>query len=105
MFNLEVEVTGGEANASAPIVAARGLGGSAAPAERLSYSAPSADAQGEVEVRNQRGQVQQAETARAQRAAAASQPAAKGAFGQKVDPDDATPPANRAERRAQGKKS
>jgi len=113
MFNLEVEVTGGEANASAPIVAARGLGGNEAPEERLSYSAPSDDASGEVEVRNQRGQVQKAETARAQRATQANptlarttapaQPAAKGAFGQKVDPD-AAPPVNRAERRSQEKK-
>ena len=31
LFNLEVEVTGTGANASAPIVEARGLGGSAAP--------------------------------------------------------------------------
>jgi preprotein translocase subunit SecA len=104
LFNLEVEVTGGEANASAPIVAARGLTGNAAPAERLSYSAPSADASGEVEVRNQRGQVQQAETARAQRAAAAAAPAATGAFGQKVEATDEPAPVNRAERRAKGKK-
>jgi len=107
MFNLEVEVSGGEANATAPIVAARGLGGSAAPAERLSYSAPNADASGEVEVRNQRGQVQQAETARAQRAAQANPttaPATKGAFGQKVEADDSAAPVNRAERRAQDKK-
>ncbi|CAN5282153.1 preprotein translocase subunit SecA [soil metagenome] len=113
MFNLEVEVSGGEANASAPLVAARGLGASGAPVERLSYSAPSDDASGEVEVRNQRGQVQRAETARAQRAAAqqaspaaAPQPTAaptKGAFGQRIDTDDAPPPANRAARRAQDK--
>jgi len=117
LFNLEVEVTGGEANASAPIVAARGLTGNAAPAERLSYSAPSADASGEVEVRDQKGRVQQAETARAKRAAAtnpalggspdAASAAApsKGAFGQKVTSDeDAPAPVNRAQRRAQGKK-
>jgi len=103
LFNLEVEVTGGEANASAPIVAARGLTGNAAPVERLSYSAPSADASGEVEVRNQRGQVQQAETARAQRAAAAAAPTTTGAFGQKVESDEPAP-VNRAERRAKGKK-
>jgi preprotein translocase subunit SecA len=65
LFNLEVEVTGGAQ------VAARGLGESGAPTAGLSYSAPSADAQGEVEVRNQRGQLEQAATARAQQAQAA----------------------------------
>ena len=106
LFNLEVEVTGDGANASAPQVAARGLGGIQAPAERLSYSAPSADNGGEVEVRNQRGQVQQAETRRAQQQQAAQQPPALGAFGQKVEPaDDSAPaPVNRAQRRAQDKK-
>jgi preprotein translocase subunit SecA len=113
MFNLEVEVRGGDTSTNAPIIAARGLGGNEAPEERLSYSSPSADAAGEVEVRNQRGQVQQAETARAQRAnrgttrvtrqPVAAQPAAKGAFGQRVEPE-AAPPANRAERRAQERK-
>jgi preprotein translocase subunit SecA len=109
LFNLEVEVTGGGANAVAPVVTAKGLGGSAAPVERLSYSAPSADASGAVEVRNQRGQVQQAETARARQAAPAGAPAqapaqqATGAFGQKVD-GAATPPVNRAQRRAQEKR-
>jgi preprotein translocase subunit SecA len=117
LFNLEVEVTGAEANASAPIVAARGLGGTAAPAERLSYSAPSADAAGEVEVRDQRGRLQQAETARAQRAARTSatapgatpaqptppQTASRGSFGQKVAEEPA-PAGNRADRRAQERK-
>jgi len=62
-------------------------------------------------VRNQRGQVQQAETARAKRAAAnnpalGGAPAAssKGAFGQSVDSAEPEAPVNRAERRAQGKK-
>jgi preprotein translocase subunit SecA len=120
LFNLEVEVSvgvdgGGEATATIPTVEARGLGQSGAPADRLSYSAPSADNQGEVEVRNQRGQLERAATAKAQQAAAqqvasqqqggqqAQQPAqgtGRGAFGQRVDPD-APPPANRAERRAQ----
>jgi len=109
LFNLEVEVTGGGANAVAPVVNAKGLGGSAAPVERLSYSAPSEDASGAVEVRNQRGQVQQAETARARQAAPGAAPAAApaqqatGAFGQKVD-GPATPPVNRAQRRAQEKR-
>jgi preprotein translocase subunit SecA len=108
---------GGEATATIPTVEARGLGQSGAPADRLTYSAPSADNQGEVEVRNQRGQLERAATAKAQQAAAqqvasqqqggqqAQQPAqgtGRGAFGQRVDPD-APPPANRAERRAQGR--
>jgi preprotein translocase subunit SecA len=119
LFNLEVEVTGGGANASAPIVAAKGLTGNAAPAERLSYSAPSEDANGEVEVRNQRGQVERAATARAQQAqqanptlarakapaAATPAPGKKGAFGQSTDaPAETAAPANRQQRRAQDKK-
>jgi preprotein translocase subunit SecA len=121
LFNLEVEVSGGDAIAAIPTVEARGLGQSGAPAERLSYSAPSADNQGEVEVRNQRGQLERAGTQRAQQAAAqqaAAQQQAqgqgqqqpqpqqgeqRGAFGQRVDPN-AAPPANRAERRAQDRK-
>jgi preprotein translocase subunit SecA len=115
LFNLEVEVTGGNA------VAARGLQQPTQPANALSYSAPSADAAGGVEVRNQKGQLEQAATARAaqQQAAAESafrqqQPAAPaaqqqgsgsgtGAFGQKTGPA-AAPPVNRAQRRAQEKR-
>jgi len=115
LFNLEVEVTGGGANATAPIVAAKGLTGNAAPVERLSYSAPSEEANGEVEVRNQRGQVERAATARAQQAtqanptlarakapaaAPAKAPGKKGAFGQSTDePAESAAPANRADRR------
>ena len=62
LFNLEVEVTGGAS------VEARGLAAPASNPNQLSYSAPSADAQGEVEVRNQRGQLEGAATARAQQA-------------------------------------
>jgi preprotein translocase subunit SecA len=120
LFNLEVEVTGGEGQAR---VAAKGLVGSSAPAERLQYSAPSADAQGEVEVRNQRGQVQQAATARAQAAQAAqasqlapgtgrspgaatatqAKPAERGAFGQGAAAQPTNAPVNRAQRRADDK--
>jgi len=109
LFNLEVEVTGDGANA----IAARGLQNNSAPVEKLSYSAPSADANGEVEVRNQRGQVQKAETARAQRQQAVAQAPAgggagsgTGAFGQKLDDGapEAQAPVNRAQRRAQNKK-
>jgi len=107
LFNLEVEVTGGAS------VEARGLAAPAANPNQLSYSAPSADAQGEVEVRNQRGQLEGAATARAQQAQAAQQrplqappaqqPAARGAFGQRSE-EPAPTPGNRAERRAQDKK-
>ncbi|PWB96360.1 preprotein translocase subunit SecA [Homoserinimonas hongtaonis] len=117
LFNLEVEVTPAGATASAPVVAAKGLSAESTPAQNLSYSAPSADNGGEVEVRNQRGQIDQASTARAQRAqqqavaaaaqqgqpaAAAAQPAQRGAFGQQQTAAPA--PVNRAQRRAQGKK-
>ncbi len=108
LFNLEVEVTG------AASVEARGLAAPATDTNRLSYSAPSADAQGEVEVRNQRGQVERAATARAQQAQAAQQgirpqapaqqPAARGAFGQRAEGAPAPAPQNRAERRAQERK-
>ena len=118
LFNLDVEVTGGAGTAT---VAAKGLGESGAPTAGLSYSAPSADAAGEVEVRNQRGQLEQAATARAQQQQAAAaaaigqqqgqgqpqqplapqqgglrpsgqqQPAARGAFGQRQDGGEQAP--------------
>jgi preprotein translocase subunit SecA len=113
LFNLEVEVTGGAG------VQARGLAQPAAAPAQLSYSAPSADAAGAVEVRNERGQVERAATARAQqqqsRQAAAlspafgqpapqhAQPAERGAFGQRPAAPEAAP-LNRAQRRAQEKK-
>ena len=117
LFNLEVEVTGGQGTAA---VQAPGLSAVEAPANRLSYSAPSADAAGEVEVRDQRGQLERAATARAQQAQAAQansmnpgaqqqtgQPAQgsapRGAFGQRAEPAG-PPPQNRAERRAQDRK-
>jgi preprotein translocase subunit SecA len=62
LFNLEVEVTGGAS------VEAKGLAASQAGQQQLSYSAPGAD--GDVEVRNQRGQLEQAATAKAQQAQA-----------------------------------
>ncbi len=111
LFNLEVEVTGG---ASGPTVQARGLQAPAAPANQLTYTAPSEDASGDLEVRNQRGQVERGATALAQQQQAAQQrpaaqqpqqqaPAARGAFGQRTD-GAAPPPQNRAERRAQEKR-
>jgi preprotein translocase subunit SecA len=128
LFNLEVEVTGGQGTAT---VAARGLGEGGAPQQGLSYSAPSADAQGEVEVRNQRGQLEQAATARAQQQQAAQaaalaqqqgqqappqqqgggmrpspgaqQAPQRGAFGQRTNAGEQAP-LNRAQRRAQEKR-
>ncbi|MBI5161642.1 MAG: preprotein translocase subunit SecA [Micrococcales bacterium] len=108
LFNLEVEVTAGEGTAR---VAARGLDQGSEPQSGLSYSAPSDDASGDVEVRNQRGQVERAATDRAQRRQAAQeasaapeqaeppQPTTRGAFGQAV-PAGEPAPGNRAERRA-----
>jgi preprotein translocase subunit SecA len=117
LFNLEVEITQGGASATTPIVAAKGLNGDTTPSNKLSYSAP-AEAGG-VEVRNQRGQLDQASTAKAQKAADAAvspafsgnqaqqtqgaQPAARGAFGQSTGGDSAAP-VNRAQRRAQEKR-
>jgi preprotein translocase subunit SecA len=106
LFNLEVEVSGAQGVAG---VQAPGLGQSGAPANRLSYSAPSEDASGQVEVRDQRGQVERAATARAQQAAQQQQrsagqqqtPAPRGAFGQPTSAE--APPMNRAERRAREK--
>ena len=107
LFNLEVEVTGGAG------VQAKGLAAPAAPTNQLSYSAPSADVSGEVEVRNERGQLERAATARAQaqvqglRPTPAAQPqpgsGGRGAFGQRTE-GDAPAPQNRAQRRAQDKK-
>ncbi len=71
LFNLEVEVTSAPTGVIAPTVAAKGLGGTPAPAQNLSYSAPS-DAGG-VEVRNQRGQIERAATAKAQQKEAEQQ--------------------------------
>ncbi len=117
LFNLEVEVTGGTAG---PTVQARGLQAVTAPANQLTYTAPSEDASGDLEVRNQRGQVERAATALAQQQQAAQQrpavqqqrpaqpqqaPAARGAFGQRTEGGPAQPaPQNRAERRAQEKR-
>ena len=117
LFNLEVEVTGGGATAAVPTVAAKGLDGSSSPKERLSYSSPNVD--GGVEVRNQRGQLDRASTAKAQRTQTSSAPAlqqgqqapaqqapaqqARGAFGQAAD--NGSVPQNRAERRAQEKRN
>ncbi|WP_426623283.1 preprotein translocase subunit SecA [Leifsonia sp. McL0607] len=110
LFNLEVEVNQAPDEVAAPAVAAKGLARGESSEARLSYSAPGE--QGEVEVRNQRGQIEKAATDRAQRAAQRqAAPAApptqastqRGAFGQRVEESDEAP-SNRAERRAQAKK-
>lgn len=108
LFNLEVEVSGGAGSAQ---VSAKGLGQQATGSEKLSYSAPNAE--GDVEVRNQRGQIEQGATAKAQRSQAAQeaavapdQAAARGAFGQTTAEPQPEPEAgNRAQRRAQDKRN
>lgn len=108
LFNLEVEVT--EKQGEVAGVAAKGLAEPVAPTEKLSYSAPSDS--GGVEVRNQRGQVQQAATAKARaeearkalaEGGADEGPTTTGAFGQTTGGSGAAP-ANREERRAQAKR-
>ncbi|MET0296964.1 MAG: preprotein translocase subunit SecA, partial [Microbacterium sp.] len=116
LYNLEVEVRRqGEGDGSEVTqVEAKGLGAAPSDAQRLQYSA--ANDAGEVEVRNDRGQVQQAATSRLRQAAAAAASAAptaqapaaeapRGAFGQRTDAAPAEPAAqNRAQRRAADKK-
>jgi preprotein translocase subunit SecA len=121
LYNLEVEVRkAGEGEADEVTqVEAKGLGATPVEGQRLQYSA--ANDAGEVEVRNERGQVQQSATARVREAAAvaaASAPAGvpqqtrtaeapRGAFGQRTDasaPAGQPSPQNRAQRRASGKK-
>ncbi|TFC19539.1 preprotein translocase subunit SecA [Cryobacterium algoritolerans] len=111
LFNLEVEVSQAPNAVAGPVVAAKGLTPTKGD-DKLSYTAPSDS--GGVEVRNQRGQIQQAATDRARKSATVTEtpggePAAtetsstqRGAFGQRDGSGPA--PVNRAERRAQGKK-
>ena len=76
LYNLEVEVrrpAEGEADVAAE-VEAKGLGAAPVEGQRLQYSA--ANDAGEVEVRNDRGQVQQAATSRLRQAAATAAPSA-----------------------------
>jgi preprotein translocase subunit SecA len=110
LFNLEVEVSGGGGSTT---VQARGLDAASAAATALSYSAPSADAAGEVEVRNERGQVERAATARAQQRQTQqttpqkpeqSQGGERGAFGQRAEGAAPEVPQNRSQRRAQEKR-
>ncbi|MEV7767448.1 preprotein translocase subunit SecA [Microbacterium sp. NPDC086615] len=108
LYNLEVEVRKVEGEESAQ-VEAKGLAPAPVEGQRLEYSA--ANDAGEVEVRNDRGQVQQAATNRL-RQAAAQAPAAeaaapsgpRGAFGQRTEAPEQPVANNRADRRAAGKK-
>ena len=68
LYNLEVEVR--RADGDTTEVEAKGLGATPIEGQRLEYSA--ANDAGEVEVRNDRGQVQQAATSRVRQAAAAA---------------------------------
>lgn len=107
LFNLEVQVNATEGDPAHPSIAAKGLGDDQLPAETLSYTAPTED--GNVEVRDEGGKVEKAETASAQRAQDNGQPiiperippatAARGAFGQPTS----APVGNRAERRKKKK--
>nr|WP_274637868.1 preprotein translocase subunit SecA [Microbacterium bovistercoris] len=113
LYNLEVEV---RAQAEGELdVEAKGLVAPAPDNQRLQYSA--SNDIGEVEVRNDRGQVQQAATSRLRQAAAAAAaatpaaeqtdaPTARGAFGQPTSAPPQSAPAaqNRADRRASQKR-
>ncbi|PPF82468.1 preprotein translocase subunit SecA, partial [Subtercola sp. Z020] len=84
LFNLEVEVNTPAGSVDAPSVQAKGLESGNASVEQLSYTAPSDS--GGVEVRNERGQLEQAATARAQRAQAEANPGAAPAAAPPVPP-------------------
>jgi len=101
LYNLDVEVR----SSAEGQVEAKGLTTPAVETQKLQYTAPN-DA-GEVEVRNDRGQVQQAATSKLRQNAAAAPEAeqARGAFGQRTDAPASDPaPQNRAQRRAADKK-
>jgi preprotein translocase subunit SecA len=114
LYNLEVQVQVPEGDPSHPSIAAKGLDGMAAPTQ-LSYTAPDED--GRAEIRDQRGQVEQAATERARQAEAAQRPitpertqptgqpaqtgGGRGAFGQRVEGE--APPMNRRDRRSKGR--
>ncbi|SDQ80423.1 preprotein translocase subunit SecA [Microbacterium sp. cf332] len=103
LYNLEVEVRSPESGD----VDAKGLAPTPVETQKLEYSAPSDTGSGEVEVRNDRGQVQKSATAKARQQATeqdAPADAPRGSFGQKVASDDADEAGNRAARRAAGKK-
>ncbi|MFT2752025.1 preprotein translocase subunit SecA [Clavibacter sp. Sh2088] len=111
LFNLDVEVQApADAESVGPRIQAKGLAANQATADKLRYTAPTDD--GGVEVRNQRGQIEKAATAKAQKDQEAEDavlvgedepeapqgPPARGAFGQRTD-GAAAAPQNREERR------
>lgn len=104
LYNLDVEVR----QAGEGQVEAKGLQAPPVEAQKLQYTAAGAD--GQVEVRNERGQVQQAATSKLRQAAAPAEPAQapaaeapRGAFGQRTH-GSAPAPQNRQQRRAADKK-
>ncbi len=102
LFNLEVQV---QSDGESAVIEAKGLNEEGENAG-LEYSAPSID--GEVEVRDEAGRLEQAATARAQRAQAEQEEAAgpeKGsAFGSAATASGQADASNRADRRAAAKK-
>jgi preprotein translocase subunit SecA len=102
LFNLEVQV---QSDGESAVIEAKGLSEEGENAG-LEYSAPSID--GEVEVRDEAGRLEQAATARAQRAQSEQEEAAgpeKGsAFGSAATASGQADASNRAERRAAAKK-
>lgn len=105
LFNLEVKVNKPSDDTDAVTeVQAKGLDLEQVEAQKLQYSA--ANDSGDVEVRNNRGQVQAAATAKMRQnsGAAPAQPAARGAFGQATDGSSAAAAGNRAQRRAADRK-
>ncbi|UNK69685.1 preprotein translocase subunit SecA [Microbacterium sp. H1-D42] len=97
LYNLEVEVR--RAGDDQTQVEAKGLV-DGQPEQKLEYSAPNDS--GDVEVRNDRGQVQQAATARLRKANEGGE--TRGAFGQPTDAAQDDAPVNRQQRRAQQRK-
>ena len=109
LFNLEVEVqsqVGHEGHDHGPIIAAKGLGEGDNKDAVLNFSAPNTE--GEVEVRDERGRLEQAATARAQKAQAEAEAAAGpeqgSAFGNAATASGQAAAGNRAERRQAAKK-
>jgi len=102
LFNLEVQVQSDGENA---VIEAKGLDEDEV--SGLEYSAPSID--GEVEVRDERGRLEQAATARAQKAQAEAEAAAGpeqgSAFGNAATASGQAAASNRAERRQAAKKN
>ena len=102
LFNLEVQV---QSDGENPVIEAKGLGEDEV--SGLEYSAPSID--GEVEVRDEKGRLEQAATARAQRAQAEAEAAAEpeqgSAFGNAATASGQAAASNRAERRQATKKN